>query len=103
MKWINKLKTQVSEKVQKKGKELYDKASPKVQKEIDKIIATKSEDLIKTGTTIIGIGMIIIFAIRAVNSSFSEELEETTSSSARVINTYYNRVNITNNYYSKEE
>lgn len=103
IKWLDNMSEKVSNAAQKKAKEIYDSASPKVQKEIDKIITAKTEDLVKTGTTILGISMIIIFAIRAVNSSSSEELEETTSSTPRIINTYYNRVNITNNYYSKED
>ena len=102
MKWFNKVKTQLSEKVRLKASEMYEKASPKVQKEIDKVIATKAEDLIKAGTKVLGIGMIIIFAIRAVNSP-SESIKEIAETANRVINVHYDEVNITYNYYSKED
>lgn len=101
IKWLDNMSKKVSKTAQKKAKELYDAASPKVQKEIDKIIATKTEDLAKNALKIGGIAMMIIFVIKGINSS--ESVEETAETLGRVINIHYDEVNITYNYYSKED
>lgn len=91
----------ISNKVKIKAQKLYEKASPKVQKEIQKIISTKTTDMLAVGAKVISYSLIIFLILKVLNSP-SEAIEEA-GEFVREINTYYNRVNITHNYYLKGE
>lgn len=91
----------ISKKMKKKLETAYEKASPKVKKEIQKFVESKMVDTVAIASKVARIIIISAFVFKAVN--YPSGAESTAEDIARVINTYYNRVNITYNYYSKGE
>lgn len=91
---ISSATEKICTKFKTKAQELYEKASPAVQKQIETIASTKINDikpaLISMGT-LLTVGFVIF---KALNSS--------ADSPKPGFGTYY-EIHITNNYYNKED
>lgn len=87
---ITKLKQQLTNKIKITATNVYNAATPKVQKKIDQIASAKMEDVLATATTIGTITFIIFSIVRNVNSASPSNRENSFT---------YNEVHITNNYY----
>lgn len=90
-------KKKVQQSVETKAKELYSKASPKVQQEIDKFVSSKAKDALKYVSYLLGAGIFVYIATRDGN-----EKKELYSDELRSISITYNDIHDTYNYYKGE-
>lgn len=88
-----------SSKIKQSAQKFYETATPKVQEKIDAFVSQKSTDIIEKVSNAACIGTIIFLVVHSVNGS-SRNGSDTLD---RAINIAFDEVNITYNYYGKED
>lgn len=96
---ISRTKKKVYEAAEKKAKELYSKASPAVQKDIDKFIASKAKDVLKYIPYVIGAGM-LVYAM--YQNSTGKTRPNYGADDWKSLSFTYNDIHNTYNYYKEK-
>lgn len=99
MGFITKTKKKIYDSVEKKAKELYSKASPELQKDIDKFISSKAKDVFKYVPYAVGVGILVYAMSRDSNvkPKFNHAADDW-----RSLSITYNDIHNTYNYYKEK-
>lgn len=88
--------TKAKDKLQKTAQTVYEKASPEVQKQLDKIISAKVDDVCDIAFAVAGVVIVGCFVLKSVDNS-----SKTSTDIVPTITNNFDEINITYNYFMK--